>query len=582
MILAGGLALRLWGIAFAPSTPVGRPDEEIFSVEALAMFTRPCNRLATGWPDGYFMVWHALLWLQRAWFRLRYGASVNLGCLVAVDPLAVYLPARVLSAVLGTATAWVVGRTAAALAPENARDVALWAAAIYAFNYLVGRDGHFGVTDALLCFEIAIVLFCCAQAGARGPRWLIAAAFAAGLAFSTKYTGAALVIPCAVVALQAIHRDHRRAAAALALVVVAGAAGVLLASPHLPAQWSAFREGLTGHLVRYDAGPTPPGAIYFPAVVLPAAFGWPGLLLCLGGLVWCVRARRGAFLIAYVGFFYAVVLGPLHRTFVRYASPLVPALAVAGGVAAASIVARWPQRRLVHAALALVVLAIPAVRLGAFDRLMARPDTRDLARDWLTARGAGTIVLTHGVYAQVHAVDASVAAVCRRELPAALWRPAPIAPAPIAPFADGPGLPAGSINMRWLPIRFAARPAPADAGPAGWEQIGFLGSTRFVVWEQDQRRGYADLHARVAPDYRARARGPSMIGAIVGDRPVPPAPDEACWTLATRISPGALDAATWDPNDAFLTPFGGFANLEHAGPEITIDKNICKDAGPPP
>ena len=50
-ILAVGLGLRLWGIGFAASTPVGRPDEEIFCVEALAMFVRSYDRLATGWPD---------------------------------------------------------------------------------------------------------------------------------------------------------------------------------------------------------------------------------------------------------------------------------------------------------------------------------------------------------------------------------------------------------------------------------------------------------------------------------------------------------------------------------------------------
>src|SRR5215831_11305789 len=110
LMLGVGLGLRLWGIAFAGSTPIGRPDEEIFSVEGLAMFVRPYNRLSSGWPDGYFRVWHAMLWLERAWFRLVHGEGpVNLGCLLTIRPLAVILPVRVLSALLGTATAYVVG-----------------------------------------------------------------------------------------------------------------------------------------------------------------------------------------------------------------------------------------------------------------------------------------------------------------------------------------------------------------------------------------------------------------------------------------------------------------------------------------
>ena len=143
-ILGAGLALRLWGAAFASSTPLGRPDEEIFAVEALAMFTRPCHRLATGWPDGFFVVWHTVLRMERAFFDLRYGVGrTSLACLLAIRPLAIELPVRVLSACLGTITAWVAGRLAAALAApeaERAASAAPWATAIVAANYLVGRD----------------------------------------------------------------------------------------------------------------------------------------------------------------------------------------------------------------------------------------------------------------------------------------------------------------------------------------------------------------------------------------------------------------------------------------------------------
>ena len=213
LILVGGLALRLWGIGFAPGTPVGRPDEEIFSVEALAMFTRPCNRLATGWPDGYFMVWHALLWLQRAWFRLRHGGEVdvNLGCLVAVNPLALYLPARVLSALLGTATAWIVGRTAAALAPNGARRRVVGGRNLRLQLSRRARRALRRQRRAAVLRDRGGPVLLCAQAGARGPRWLIPAAFAAGIAFSTKYSAAALVVPCAVSAWKRSRRSSPRA-----------------------------------------------------------------------------------------------------------------------------------------------------------------------------------------------------------------------------------------------------------------------------------------------------------------------------------------------------------------------------------
>ena len=133
-----------------------------------------------------------------------------MGCLLAVNSLAVYLPVRVTSALLGTATAWVVGRLAAELAPERPA-AAPWATALYAVNYLVGRDGHFAVSDALLCFEISLALLCCARAVARDPRWLAAAAFFAGTAFATKYSAIGLLFPCAAAAVELSRRAPARA-----------------------------------------------------------------------------------------------------------------------------------------------------------------------------------------------------------------------------------------------------------------------------------------------------------------------------------------------------------------------------------
>jgi hypothetical protein len=561
-ILAGGLGLRLWGIGFASSTPVARPDEEIFAVEALAMFVRSYDRLATGWPDLAFKLWHAVLWVERGWYHLRYGEGVNLGCLLALHPIALILPVRVVSAILGAATAWIVGRLAAEIVPERAEAAALWATALYALNYLVGRDGHFAVSDALLCFEIG----------------LVAAGFCAGTAVSTKYSALGLAFPCAAAAVELFVRERRRAAVPITGAVVAAVAGLLLWSPQIVTHWSEFREGFAGQLGRYAATRTTPGSIYYPTVVFPATFGLPGLLLCLAGLVWCGRQRRGIALVVYAFMFYACFLGPLRLTYPRYGSPLVPALAAGGGIAAALLIERLSgriPRWLGLAVVALLALALPTARLVAFDRLMARPDTRDLAQHWLAAQGADKVVLTEGRYAQVHAVDASVAAVCRQELPAALWRPVPVLLAPTAPLTPAPGELQSTVNPRYLPDRLANAPALAGQREAGWERIGFLGAQRFVIWEYDQRAGLTDLHAPAAPDFLSSAEGPRAIGWVVG-RNDHPKPRDRCWTPAASFSPGQLDGATWDTFDAFLVPFKDFAAMDRPGPQISIYRNDCK------
>jgi len=581
-IVAAGLGLRLWGIGFAGSTPVGRPDEEIFSVEALAMFVRPYGRLSTGWPDLAFKLWHAVLWVERAWYHLRYGegVDVNLGCLLALNPIALFLPVRVVFAILGAATAWIVGRLAAEIVPERAESAALWATALYALNYLVGRDGHFAVSDALLCFEIAVTLLCCARVATRGSWWLVAAGFCAGTAVSTKYSALGLAFPCAAAAVELFQRERRRAAVPIACAFLAGVAGLLLWSPQIVTHWSEFREGFTGQLGRYAANQTTPGSIFYPTVIFPTTFGWPGLVLCCAGLVWCARRRAGISLVVYAFMFYACFLGPLRLNYARYGSPLVPALTAGGGIAAALLVERLSGRLprwLAAALVALLALALPTARLVAFDRLMARPDTRDLARDWLAARGADKVVLTEGSYAQAHAVDASVAAVCRQELPPALWRPVPVLLAPTAPLTPRPGEFQWTVNPRYLPDRLANVQAVAGQREAGWERIGFLGAQRFVIWEYDQQAALTDLHAPSAPDFLSRAEGPRAIGWVVGrnDRAKPV--DARCWTPVVSFSPGAQDEATWDTFDAFLVPFKNFGAIDRPGPQISIYRNACKD-----
>jgi hypothetical protein len=586
LILLAGLGLRLWGIGFAASTPVGRPDEELFAVEALAMFVRRYDRLATGWPDLAFKLWHAVLWVERLWYRQRFGPGVNLGCLLAVNPSALIVPVRIVSALFGAGTAAIAGRIAADLLPERAAAAGLWATAIYAVNYLVCRDGHFAVSDPFLCFAAALALLGCLRATTNTPWWLVLAAFCAGTAFSIKYSAVALVFPCTVAAVELGQRLGRRAARPIACAVAAAVAGALVWSPDIVVRWGEFRDGLFGHLGRYHTARTSIGLVFYSRTVLPTAFGWSGLVLCLFGMGWCARRHRGLSLLTYAALYYLCVLGPLRLSYARYASPLVPALAATGGVAAALLTARlstrlfgrWP-RALALTAVALLAIAAPAARTLAFDRLMARADTRDLARDWLAAHHPGEIVLTQGIYAQVHAVDGSVDRVCRQELPRPLWRPVPVLPAPTGPLAPAPGELTGSVNLQWLGVRLANRPASAGMGEAEWARIGFLGAQRFVVWEYDQRVGLADLHDAGAPDLLSWAYGPRALGWTAGQRETRAI--DACWKAAVRFSPGDQDAATWDSADAILAPFSDFGVLERPGPEIVIYQNACKGSRSP-
>ncbi len=295
-------------------------------------------------------------------------------------------------------------------------------------------------------------------------------------------------------------------------------------------------------------------------IVLPASFGVPGYVLCVAGLVSLLRRipRAGGLLGAYVVVYYALLLGSLQLVFVRYASPIVPALAAAGGAFAVELIDRLRARielpRIAAtAALALLTLTPPALRLAQFDRLLGRPDTRDLAGEWLVSRGAGKPILSEGGWAHVHALEAGHAMVCQQELPAALWRPTPV-------------------------LAVSHEPTPRGMGEPGWGQIGFAGSTRSVFWETDQRLSLPDLHAPAAPEFLAQARGPRSFAAMSGEDKWG-ARDPACWREAARFSPGDIEAPRWDVYDALFIPFAGFSALQRPGPEIVVYENRCKRAG---
>jgi hypothetical protein len=292
---------------------------------------------------------------------------------------------------------------------------------------------------------------------------------------------------------------------------------------------------------------------------LPTGFGLAGYVLCVAGLAGVIRKSPwvSAPLVAYVLAFYALLLGPLRLVFVRYGSPIVPALAAVGGVLAVQLIdvlcARVALPRLAAtAALVIVTLTPPAIRLAQFDRLLARADTRDLAREWLVSHAAGKTVLTEGAFAHVQAVEARHAKVCQEELPAALWRPTPI-------------------------LAVSRQPTPSGMGELGWGAIGFGGSRWYVFDEADQRESLSDLHAASAPDFLARARGSHAL-ALSGEEAWGPR-DPACWREAVHFDPGDLEAAEWDTYDAFHAPFDGFSAVQRPGPEIVIYENRCKSAG---
>lgn len=522
-ILCLAAGLRLWGIGFSAGQPVARPDEQIFALEGLNLFTHSFARFGWGFPAGYFELFHYALRAERH----LYGAATNLACLLAVRPLAVYLPLRLCSAALSTLTILPVHATARALRDERA---GLFAAAACAVNYLAVRDGHFAVSDAPLALGVALSLWACTRA-VDDARWLVPAAACAGAAFSVKYAAAGLAVPCLAAALLRL-RAGTRWPQALALPLAAALAAFVALSPTVFLDLRHFFRGLADHGMRYGEAD---GLRWYGLVVLPAACGRVGAVAACAGLLFALRARRALPVALYALVFFFGVLGPVRITHVRYASPLVPALAAGIGVALSLALAR---SRLAAALLGAAVLLPPAVRAARFDHLLAQPDTRDLASRWLVARGEPIESL--GGWAHVHALEDGAQKACAAALPARLQQPLPLLAGESAPWKE-----------------------LVAAGESGWEPLGQLLVRRH-------------LNRAPLPQARLVVQG---IGAYQDDAPPPPPLDEACWQPLRIFAPSATPAPgggpVFDRWDAFFVPFAGLRGVQHPGPTVVIRRRAC-------
>jgi hypothetical protein len=243
------------------------------------------------------------------------------------------------------------------------------------------------------------------------------------------------------------------------------------------------------------------------------------------------------------------MLAPLAQLFVRYALPIIPPLAVGLGVALARLGGFAHQRfaqklesRLAAAGLsALAVLALgpPLVRLAQFDHLLAQPDTRELAQQWLLDRHGATGA-SIGYYQQIHLVEPS-------------WKDACVGKTP-----------------SWInPAEAAEDP---DHGPPFWNQLVTQGPTAFLQMCLDsafkgQNLNQADYVLWPAPVLMCGKQG----------RLEGPEPSGQCFELATDISPGRPACGDlFDMFDSFFVPYAAFDGMTHPGPEVKIFKNLCK------
>ena len=410
-ILAVAALVRLWGINFGLPHPNCRPDEGAIAAIASGMYHGDLNPHVFNYPALFMLSVAAVLLVLHAIGALAQYLPTGWSLDVAATTTT-YRVARFLSAAAGIASVLILFRIGQRL---FGRTAALAAAALLALAFLHVRDSHFGVTDVPMTFMVLVAfLFCVRLSESGATRDLIAAGVTAGLATSTKYNAALVALPAllAIFIVPAgmrppIDARLRRAALFVSLMVAA----FLLTSPYSVLDFRRFLADVTfesRHLSEGHGAILGRGWSHHLTSTLRYGVGVPILSAgVLGILLALWRDPRKGALVAVFPVSYYVLLGSGHTVFARYMLPIVPFLCLAAGYAVTEA-ARWLAARMRRPHLAPIVVTAGVVGLlwpsaqsvVTFDRLIARTDSRVLARQWVERRfPPGTRIAQLGVRA---------------------------------------------------------------------------------------------------------------------------------------------------------------------------------------
>jgi 4-amino-4-deoxy-L-arabinose transferase-like glycosyltransferase len=389
-LLAAGL-LRFWALPHGVPFSVQVDEPEVMVRAVRMMKTGDLNPHFYDYPT-FYMYLQALV----ATARFLFGAMRGEWASLALAPHeAFYVWGRAVTAVMGTATVWVLY----CVGMRWGRRTALLAAVMFAVMPLHVRESHFVLTDVPVTFFVmlAVLLSLRAHERASTPGFALAG-LAVGLAAATKYNGAvALVVPLLCAVLTPAVRPSRTAAV---LASVAGMLGGFLAgAPYtlidLPTFLNQFAR-LSGEYRTITPGADPVWLTYLKH--LRIALGWPGSAIVIAGLaVGVFNVATGPSRLKWL----VAVLFPLiyfrfisnqNLVFGRYLLPLLPLLSLLGATAVVATVSSLRHtglarrgRNAVIILLTFLSVAPPAYTSIAFDAAAARVWTTEQAYRWMLA-----------------------------------------------------------------------------------------------------------------------------------------------------------------------------------------------------
>ncbi len=372
-----------------------RPDEEYLISRALGVGNDPNPHFAI-YPAAQMYLQHAAL---RAAAALAPEASGDFHAAYAGPRVArAHRVGRQLSAALGTLS---VPALYWALAPVWGSGAGLGAAAVLATATLHVRESKYATTDAPAVFVLVLALGAVLRlVMGGGLRLSITAGALTGLAAATKYPAGAFAVALGLAHLGARWRagqslwrtplDLRPWAA-----LWAACASFSLATPFFWIDWAQTtddfqyqREFLLHGVGNPFAGS---GWSWLFTAALPDSVGPELACGMIVATLWVTFVRRppGGFSLAAFVLVSLVGIASSKYVFYRYLMVPLPALAACTGLALAAL-ANACRRRLGTRVGTLVVCAVVSallvpgtIRDYKLLRLLARRDTRTLAREWI-------------------------------------------------------------------------------------------------------------------------------------------------------------------------------------------------------
>ena len=389
LILAAGLALRLWNIDY------GLPF--VYSVDEGSHFTSVAVEMF--WQDldpGYYQNPAAFTYVLYLLLRVMYGPlgfvfDLPFGNVTEQfdkDPSEIWIAARALAALM-----CVIGAAATYWAARRIWGVreGLVAAAILCFAFLPVAYSRVAVTDVGALVGVALALGFAVRARDDGRlRDFALAGAAAGLAVAFKYTAGLVLLPLAIAALARARSDVGRAAAGVALAGALAALVFVALNPYLLGSlddwWSDLRSQAEVAADQPKPGQQSGGVSYY-LDSLTWGLGWAAALAALAGMVVELRRDRvRALMLAALPVALFAYLSAQSRYFGRWLLPAYPALALlsAAALGQASELVRHPRWRApaLAGATALVLLQPLAADIRS-AQVLGRADTREQAREYI-------------------------------------------------------------------------------------------------------------------------------------------------------------------------------------------------------